>query len=70
MNHRKLGVTKEIIATRILPFIFPLSIENGLTTQQFSTIMSFVYDMIKMVETEQKAKLEELGAIAKERDQM
>jgi SCY1-like protein 2 len=70
VNHRKLGVTKEIIATRILPFIFPLCVENGLTTQQFSTIMNFVYDMIKTVENEQKTKLEELGAIAQEREQM
>jgi len=70
VNHRKLGVTKEIISTRILPFVFPLCIENGLTTQQFSTIMNFVYEMIKTVETEHKAKLEELGAIAKEREQM
>jgi len=70
VNHKKLGVTKEIIATKILPFIFPLCIENGLTTQQFSTIMNFVYDMMKTVESEHRAKLEELGAIKHERDQM
>ncbi|ODM88730.1 SCY1-like protein 2 [Orchesella cincta] len=70
VNHKKLGVTKEIIATKILPFVFPLTIENGLTTQQFSTVMSFVYDLVQKVEAEHKVKLEELGAITREKEQM
>jgi SCY1-like protein 2 len=32
----KLGMTKEIMATKVLPFLFPLSIENGLTVNQVS----------------------------------
>lgn len=70
VNHKKLGLTKEIIATKILPFVFPLTIENGLTMQQYSTIMNFVYELIQKVESEHKVKLEELGAISKEKEDM
>jgi SCY1-like protein 2 len=65
-THRKLGVTKELIATRVLPFLFPLTIENGLTLQQFKTVMSFIHELIQQVESEQSKKLEEVGAIARE----
>ena len=34
LTHKKLGITKEILATRIIPFLFPLSIENGLNLTQ------------------------------------
>ena len=30
VDNDKLGLTKEAIATKVLPFLFPLSIENGL----------------------------------------
>ena len=38
----KLGMTKEIIATKVLPFLFPLSIENGLTVLQYNAVMSLM----------------------------
>ncbi|CAG7817472.1 unnamed protein product, partial [Allacma fusca] len=66
VSHRKLGVTKEIIATKILPFLFPLCIESGLTLIQFTTIMNFIHELITCVETEHKAKLEQVGALGKE----
>lgn len=70
VNHKKLGVSKEIIASKILPFVFPLTIENGLTVQQFATVMNFVYELVQKVEAEHKLKLEELGAITREKEQM
>jgi hypothetical protein len=30
----KLGMTKEVMANKVLPFLIPLSIENGLTVSQ------------------------------------
>ena len=37
----KLGLTKENIANTALPFLIPLSIENGLSVQQFETISRY-----------------------------
>lgn len=34
MNHKKLGITKDIAATKVLPFLFPLSIDNNLNLHQ------------------------------------
>lgn len=52
LNHKKLGISKEIIATRILPFLIPLCIENGLTLPQFGAITALIKDMFQLVETE------------------
>ena len=63
VNNTKLGLTKEEMANKALPFLIPLSIENGLTVQQFSIIISLIRDMLQKVETEHKTKLEQLHAI-------
>ena len=34
MTDAKLGMTKESMANKVLPFLIPLSIENGLTVSQ------------------------------------
>ena len=34
LEHKKLGITKEILATQALPFLVPLCIENCLNPQQ------------------------------------
>jgi hypothetical protein len=34
MNSNKLGITKEVMATKVIPYLVPLSIENGLSLQQ------------------------------------
>lgn len=41
MSHKKLGITKEIMATKIIPFLMPLSIENGLTLNQVIFSLTF-----------------------------
>ena len=41
-SESKLGMTKEIIATKVLPFLFPLSIENGLTVLQYNAVMALM----------------------------
>ena len=40
VDNDKLGLTKEAIATKVLPFLFPLSIENGLSPSQVCHILS------------------------------
>jgi SCY1-like protein 2 len=65
-SHSKLGLTKESLATKVIPFLVPLSIENGLTLNQFNAIMLLVKDMINRMESEHRTKLEQLTSIQKE----
>ncbi|XP_030845520.1 SCY1-like protein 2 isoform X3 [Strongylocentrotus purpuratus] len=66
MNHKKLGITKDIAATKVLPFLFPLSIDNNLNLHQFNAYMSVISGLIKLVEKEQRVKLEQLNALQEE----
>ncbi|CAN7998877.1 unnamed protein product [Ixodes hexagonus] len=66
MTHKKLGLTKDVMACKVIPFLMPLTIENGLTLNQFNAIMSVVKEMIGAVELEHRAKLEQLNSIKKE----
>ncbi|EDS28263.1 conserved hypothetical protein [Culex quinquefasciatus] len=59
-NHELLGIPKEFCVRKVLPFLWPLSIENGLTLQQYNTIMAFIKDLEKRIETEHKATLQQL----------
>lgn len=63
MTHKKLGITKEVMATRVLPFLIPLCIENGLTLQQFNALVALVKQMFQLVETEHRTKLEQLNSV-------
>lgn len=63
MSHKKLGMTKEIMATKVIPFLVPLSIENGLTIQQFNAIMAMVKEIISTIETEHRVRLEQLNSV-------
>jgi SCY1-like protein 2 len=70
LNHNKLGITKELMATKVIPFLVPLCIENGLTLNQFNALISLVKDMINRVESEHKTKLEQLNSIQQENKQL
>ena len=63
VSSSKLGLTKEEMANKALPFLIPLSIENGLTVQQFNVIVSLVREMMTRIETEHRTKLEQLHSI-------
>lgn len=63
LSHSKLGITKEVMATKVLPFLIPLCVENGLTLNQFNALITLVKQMISKVETEHRAKLEQLNSI-------
>ncbi|XP_045584450.1 SCY1-like protein 2 isoform X2 [Procambarus clarkii] len=68
LNHKKLGITKEVLATKVLPFLFPLSIENSLTPSQHSAIMTLIKEMTDIVEAEHRIKLEQLNSIKVEQN--
>jgi len=61
MIHKKLGMDKDYLATKAIPFLFPLAVEPGLNLSQFGQYMKLINDMVKRVETEHRTKLEQLG---------
>ncbi|XP_041980079.1 SCY1-like protein 2 [Aricia agestis] len=70
MSHKKLGITKEVMATKVLPFLIPLCVENGLTLNQFNALITLVKQMISKVENEHRSKLEQLNSIQNESKMM
>lgn len=36
LEHKKLGIPRDTLATKILPFLVPLAVENALNLQQVS----------------------------------
>lgn len=67
LTHKKLGISKEVVAGRILPFLMPLCIENGLSLQQFNALVALVKQMVQQVETEHRTKLEQLNTVQEEK---
>uniref|UniRef100_A0A8C6UAY5 SCY1 like pseudokinase 2 n=1 Tax=Neogobius melanostomus TaxID=47308 RepID=A0A8C6UAY5_9GOBI len=59
-NHKKLGIPKEHLATKSLPHLVSLSIDNNLNLNQFNSFMVVIRDMLSRMEAEHKTKLEQL----------
>uniref|UniRef100_A0A8D0M861 SCY1-like protein 2 n=2 Tax=Sus scrofa TaxID=9823 RepID=A0A8D0M861_PIG len=59
-THKKLGITKEQLAGKVLPHLIPLSIENNLNLNQFNSFISVIKEMLNRLESEHKTKLEQL----------
>ncbi|CAF1318027.1 unnamed protein product [Adineta ricciae] len=55
------GLPREVLATKIIPFLVPISIETSLNLNQFNAYMSTIKDMLQTVEIEQRKKLEQLS---------
>jgi SCY1-like protein 2 len=66
-THPKLGITKDILATRIIPFLIPISIDSNLNMKQFTSYMSLIKEMLAQIETEQRKKLEQIEAMDREK---
>ncbi|KAM4523130.1 SCY1-like protein 2 isoform 2-T2 [Fundulus diaphanus] len=58
--HKKLGIPKEHLATKSLPHLVSLSIDNNLNLNQFNSFMMVIRDMLNRMEAEHKTKLEQL----------
>ncbi|XP_052064177.1 SCY1-like protein 2 isoform X2 [Mytilus californianus] len=66
MTHAKLGITKDIMATKVLPFLIPLSIDNNINLSQFNAFFGVIKEMMTKVEQEHRSKLEQLDQMKKE----
>ncbi|XP_078273256.1 SCY1-like protein 2 isoform X2 [Rhinoraja longicauda] len=60
LSHKKLGITKEQLASKVLPHLIPLSIDNNLNLNQFNSFMGVIKEMLSKLEAEHKTKLEQL----------
>ncbi|XP_052802181.1 SCY1-like protein 2 isoform X2 [Mya arenaria] len=69
-THPKLGITKDILAGKVLPFLITISIDNNLNLAQFSAYISLVQEMVVRVETEHRSKLEQLEQMRQEQKNM
>ncbi|XP_047245875.1 SCY1-like protein 2 isoform X1 [Girardinichthys multiradiatus] len=59
-THKKLGIPKEHLATKSLPHLVSLSIDNNLNLNQFNSFIAVIRDMLSRMEAEHKTKLEQL----------
>ena len=49
LEHQRLGIPKETIATQIVPFLFPLIVEPGISLSQFRALVAIVIEMMAKV---------------------
>ncbi|XP_003697658.1 SCY1-like protein 2 [Apis florea] len=70
LSHSKLGTSKEILATKILPFLLPLCIEQNFSLPQYEILSNLVIEMINRVTSEQKEALKQLDAMRRETQQL
>jgi len=70
LTHSKLGMGKEILATKVLPFLLPLCIEQNLSMSQYETLSTLVVDMINRVTSEHRETLRQLDAVRRETQQL
>ncbi|XP_043260358.1 SCY1-like protein 2 [Colletes gigas] len=70
LSHSKLGASKEILATKILPFLLPLCVEQNFSLSQYEILSNLVIEMITSVTTEHKEALKQLDAMRRETQQL
>lgn len=70
LTHSKLGMSKEILATKVLPFLLPLCIEQNLSMSQYETLSTLITDMINRVTSEHREALRQLDAVRRETQQL
>ncbi|GAB6032653.1 hypothetical protein CHUAL_011531 [Chamberlinius hualienensis] len=66
MTNKKLGLTKDLMASKVIPFLMPLSTESGLNLSQFNAVIAVIKEMVNRVESEQRVKLEQLNSMKEE----
>ncbi|XP_036978200.1 SCY1-like protein 2 isoform X1 [Acanthopagrus latus] len=69
-SHKKLGIPKENLATKSLPHLVSLSIDNNLNLNQFNSFMMVIRDMLSRMEAEHKTKLEQLHVMQEQQRSM
>lgn len=60
LTNSKLGMSKDILATKVLPFLLPLCIDQSFTPKQYEILVALVNDMITQVTVGHRVALEQL----------
>lgn len=63
----KLGITKDLLATKILPHLIPLSVDNNLNISQFNAYMQLIKDMLVQIDCEHRKKLEQIEVLDRDK---
>lgn len=63
MDSSRLGVGKDVMAQKLVPFLMPLCVEGGLSVPQFDAVVAMVREMVELVVREQRTKLEQLSGV-------
>ncbi|KAL5960538.1 SCY1-like protein 2 [Taenia solium] len=62
-SHKKLGISREFLASKCIPHLLQLSMDCNLTPLQYAAFADLVREMFTAIETEQRAKLIELHSL-------
>ncbi|XP_064634954.1 SCY1-like protein 2 [Lineus longissimus] len=65
-SHKKLGITKDSLALKVLPYLIPLSIDSNLNLKQFNAFITVIKEMVSRVESDHRGKLEQLNSMHQE----
>ncbi|XP_058803875.1 SCY1-like protein 2 [Phymastichus coffea] len=60
LTNSKLGISKDILATKVLPFLLPLCVDQSFSPKQYELLVSLVNDMITQVTMEHREVLQQL----------
>ncbi len=66
MNNPKIEMPGEVMANKVLPFLFSVCMENSLSIAEFDSVMELIKDMTRRVETEQRSRLQQMKGSQKE----
>ena len=67
LTHPKLGITKDLLATKILPHLIPLCVDNNLNISQFNAYMQLIKDMLMQIDSEHRKKLEQIEVLDRDK---
>lgn len=60
LQNNKLGINKDTLAIKILPFLLPLCIDQSFSPNQYELLISLVNEMITQVTMEHREALQQL----------
>lgn len=65
-SHKKLGVSRDCLASKCIPHLLQLSMDCNLTPLQYAAFADLLREMFTTIETEQRAKLIELHSLGED----
>lgn len=63
LTHQKLGITREMLSQKILPFLIPVMMESSLSLPQFDAFSKVIHQMLAQIEAERRSQLEQLQTV-------